>query len=123
MENRSIRPGADGEAVVAGTGGSGNIIPVAAARFHPVAGQGGKVAIGAASVNFGPLPHGKAIHFFTDTVCWVNTGGAAVVAASGDTPIQNGPVYEYTATDATDDYIAIIRDTADGNIWYGQAEL
>lgn len=91
--------------------------------FRPQSSAGFKGTVAAASARIGPLTVDKTYHIFVDTVTWINNGDVTVVAASGDTAIQNGPVYEYIPkTVGADDYIAFIRDTADGSIWISRVE-
>lgn len=107
---------------VAGDGSTLN--PFRMVDFRPQTGGGSKTVFGAVSVSFGPLTVGKTYHLFADAVCWVNKGGAAVVAANGDTALQSGPVYEYIPTAAGgDDHIAVIQDIAGGgNLWISRVE-
>lgn len=98
---------------VAGDGTSLN--PFRMVNFRPQAAKGAKLTFGGASAAIGPLDVGKTYHIFCTAICWINKGGAAVVAAAGDTAIQNGAVYEYIPTAVgVDDYIAVVQDAVGG---------
>lgn len=107
-----------------GVAGDGTTLnPFRQVDFRPQQGKGTKGTVGGASARIGPLDVGKTYHIFTNVVCWLNKGDATVVAAVGDTAIQNGPVYEYIPQAAgVDDYIAFIQDTGAGDIWISRVE-
>jgi hypothetical protein len=111
-------------APIYGVGGDGvTLNPFRMVDFRPQGAGGTKNAYAGVSVTVGPLNVGKTYHLFSDQVCWVNKGGAAVVAAANNTALQNGPVYEYIPTTVgVDDHIAVIQDTAGGSLWVSQVE-
>jgi hypothetical protein len=111
-------------APIYGVAGDGvTLNPFRMVDFRPQLAGGPKTAFAGASVPIGPLTINKTYHIFCNQVCWVNKGGAGVVAIVGNTALQNGPVYEYVPTQVgVDDHIGVIQDTVGGDIWITRVE-
>lgn len=103
--------------------------------LRPQAGEGQRVAIGAASARSAAMDIGKEHQIWASKACWLRTGDNAVDAVQpaggppevdGDFPIPAGGVYTYTPTGSDDQYIAVIEDASvngiTGYLFIGRSE-
>lgn len=116
--------GPSSQVQIFGVAGDGTTLnPFRQVDFRPQLAGGSKTAFGPASVAQGPLTVQKTYHLFCDQVCYVNKGGAGVVATVNSTALQAGPVYEYIPTAVgVDDHIGVIQDTVGGSLWISRVE-
>ena len=108
-----------------GQGSDGILRSLPSIPFRPQGGEGQVLAIGPASVRTAVLTITRAHWVFATKHAWINTGGAAVVAAALDFPLPSGAVAEYVPY-AANQYIAVI-ETAEsagdpGNLYVGRSE-
>ena len=90
-------------------------------RFLAPAG-GDRLVYGAASVRSGPLVIGDIYHVWTSTVAWIRYGTVAITSFVGTSyPAMPYTVYPLYAT-TTEQYVSVIRDTANGVLYVGRAD-
>ena len=118
----SVGSGALTASPIAGVAGDGtSLVSFPQYSFRPQSGAGRRAAITSASARLGPMTVNKYHQIIVTTMCWVRFGTVTVTATyATDFPLAPGTYLYLPTTDL--DYVAFIRDTADGVIAIGRAE-